>query len=133
LIDCQHRHVVFTIPKELRNYFAHDRKLLKLLFDAAAGIILYAFNKRNKSEDFTPGMACVLYESQFKFHLSFHMELVSVLQLESLHSAYKHWAKQIKHFFRREALKCTCGHYFEFVDIYPRKKSNKWSPSTVII
>jgi hypothetical protein len=292
LIDCQHRHVVFTIPKELRNYFAHDRKLLKLLFDAAAGTILYAFNKRNKSEDFTPGMACVLHTfgRDLKWNPHIHMILseggignitpwadfkhipynglrcswqylllkllseriqtpefkklvdelyrnnkngfyvralpnkmmnkgvadyvvryigrpamaqsritdydginvsfwyqphgseeivhetvpvfefikkliihipdrhfkmlryyglycvrnkkyplylhlfkkMSVLQLESLRSVYKHWAKRIKHFFRREALKCACGHYFEFVDIYPRKKSNKWSPSTVI-
>ncbi len=61
LIDCPHRHIVFTIPDLLRKYLALERSLLALLFKAASQTVLYNFNKLNKSEDFTPGMVCVLH------------------------------------------------------------------------
>jgi len=61
LLDCGHRHVVFTIPEELRKYFAYDRNLLNLLFQAAANTVTFCFNRRNKSENYVPGMICVLH------------------------------------------------------------------------
>lgn len=77
LIDCPHRHVVFTIPAQLRKYFALERSLLNLLFEAASGTITFAFNKRNKSEEFTPGMACVLHTfgRDLKWNPHIHMIL----------------------------------------------------------
>jgi len=41
LLKGSHRHVVFTIPKELRKYFAHDRTLLNILFEAATDTIFF--------------------------------------------------------------------------------------------
>lgn len=77
LLDCSHRHVVFTIPDVLRKYFAIDRSLLDLLFHAASETISYHFRKRNKSEDFTPGMVCVLHTfgRDLKWNPHIHMIL----------------------------------------------------------
>jgi len=61
MLKCSHRHVVFTIPEELRNYFAHDRKLLNLLFTAANNTVSYYFNARNKTENYVPGSVCILH------------------------------------------------------------------------
>jgi hypothetical protein len=61
LLNCAHRHVVFTIPEVLRKYFAFDRSLLNLLFDAAAETLTYRFNHRNKSENYVPGMISTLH------------------------------------------------------------------------
>lgn len=60
-INCKHRHLVFTIPEELRVFFRKDRSLLNLLFDAASQTILSWFHDLNKSQDFKPGIICVLH------------------------------------------------------------------------
>ena len=39
LINSKHRHMVFTIPKELRRYFREDRNLLSLLPKSAATVL----------------------------------------------------------------------------------------------
>jgi len=61
LINCTHRHCVFTIPEELRHFFLEDRELLNCLFSAVRSVVLRMFSKVNKSEDFTPGFICVLH------------------------------------------------------------------------
>jgi len=61
LLKAPHRHVVFTIPEELRPYFANDRSLLNILFDAAAETIEYRFYITNKSEQYIPGMISTLH------------------------------------------------------------------------
>ena len=61
LINCPHRHCVFTIPKELRHFFLEDRSLLNCLFSATRSVILRSFHKENKKELFTPGFICVLH------------------------------------------------------------------------
>ena len=61
LINCRHRHVVFTISEELRHYFLEDRELLNCLFDAASSVIQRMFYKMNKSINFTPGYILVLH------------------------------------------------------------------------
>lgn len=61
LIQCTHRHCVFTIPQELRHFFLEDRSLLNCLFSAVRSVILRMFHKINKSENFTPGFICVLH------------------------------------------------------------------------
>jgi hypothetical protein len=61
LIQCTHRHCVFTIPQELRHFFLTDRSLLNCLFSAVRTVILRIFHKINKSEMFTPGFICVLH------------------------------------------------------------------------
>lgn len=61
LISCIHRHCVFTIPEELRIFFLEDRSLIDCLFHAVRDVILHMFSKMNKSENFTPGLICVLH------------------------------------------------------------------------
>jgi hypothetical protein len=61
MLKSSHRHVVFTIPQQLRKYFAHNRLLLNLLFTAANDTVRYYFNSRNKAENFVPGSICILH------------------------------------------------------------------------
>ena len=61
MIRCKHRHIVFTIPEELRIYFLEDRNLLNGLFESASNTILSWFYERNKSQNFTPGVMCTLH------------------------------------------------------------------------
>ena len=61
LVSCVHRHCVFTIPEELRIYFLNDRSLLNLLFSSVRDVVLRMFSKMNKTENFTPGLICVLH------------------------------------------------------------------------
>lgn len=61
IVNIQHRHCVFTIDSELRQFFLQDRSLLGLLFDAVQSVILRMFHKENKTEKFTPGFICVLH------------------------------------------------------------------------
>ena len=56
LIQCVHRHCVFTIPEELRIFFRRDRSLLNCLFYSVRDVILRMFRKFIKSERFTPGL-----------------------------------------------------------------------------
>jgi len=44
-----HRHSVFTLPKELRNYFYSKRELLKELQDGVNEVIKYWYNKKKGS------------------------------------------------------------------------------------
>lgn len=61
LINCSHRHLVFTIPKELRNYFRKDRSLIHLLFKASTQTLLSWFASQNKKEHFIPGFVSTLH------------------------------------------------------------------------
>ena len=61
LLNCKHRHIVFTIPFELRTFFRKDRSLLHLLFKASSQLILDWFAKLNKSQHFTPGIVSSLH------------------------------------------------------------------------
>jgi len=40
LMDVPHRHIVFTIPQDLRQIFLRDRNLLKVLSDCASETII---------------------------------------------------------------------------------------------
>ncbi len=61
LVDVKHRHCVFTIPEELRDFFKNDRTLLDCLFEAVRCVILELFRKLNRSKNFTPGFILVLH------------------------------------------------------------------------
>ena len=61
LINCTHRHCVFTIDQSLRSFFRKDRSLLNCLFSAVRNVLLRMFHKINKQELFTPGFVLVLH------------------------------------------------------------------------
>jgi|SRR5690554_1395010 len=77
LIRCKHRHIVFTIPKELRLFFLKDRSLLHALFKASSDTILQWFYKINKSENFKPGFISTLHTfgRDLKWNPHIHMIL----------------------------------------------------------
>lgn len=61
LINVRHRHMVFTIPEELREIFERNRKLLGLLPQCAAQTIMSWMKEQNKSEEYTPGIVAVIH------------------------------------------------------------------------
>lgn len=61
LINCTHRHLVFTIDESLRHFFLEDRDLLNGLFEAVSDVIKELFFSLNKSRNFVPGFLCVLH------------------------------------------------------------------------
>ena len=77
LINCRHRHVVFTIAEELRPYFRADRTLLNILFQSAAQVIHDWAISLNKREQFQFGMVCVLHTfgRDLKWNPHIHMLL----------------------------------------------------------
>lgn len=61
-LNVNHRHIVFTIDRRLRNYFLKDRNLLNFLFDAAKDTLFYTFDKMNgKKKSFKPGFILTLH------------------------------------------------------------------------
>ncbi len=48
MLNVTHRHAVFTIPEELRNYFYQKRELLKDLQDAAYGVVSSYYKNKVK-------------------------------------------------------------------------------------
>lgn len=60
MLRCVHRHSVFTIPDDLRNYFYRDKTLLKELQDGVYNVINYWYN-RNKKNNFEVGVIAVVH------------------------------------------------------------------------
>lgn len=94
LVNCTHRHCVFTIPEELRAYFLKDRKLLNCLFHSVRDVILRMFYKINKSENFTPGFILVLHTFGRDLKWNPH---IHALILEGGAGNYTVW-RHVKHF-----------------------------------
>ena len=61
LFKWRHRHVVFTIPEDLRGIFQNNRKLLNLLFQASAITIKYWFKEKYKRDNLIPAFISVLH------------------------------------------------------------------------
>lgn len=61
LINVKHRHMVFTIPEELRDFFMYDRQRLKILPKCAAKAVTSWMREQNKREEFVPGIVTVIH------------------------------------------------------------------------
>jgi hypothetical protein len=61
LVNVQHRHCVFTIDENLRDFFLNDRSLLDCLFHSVNSVVSRMFYKLNNSKNFTPGFIMVLH------------------------------------------------------------------------
>ncbi len=61
LVNVHHRHCVFTIDENLREFFLQDRSLLNCLFRSVRSVISRMFFNMNKSKNFTPGYIMVLH------------------------------------------------------------------------
>jgi len=70
LLNVRHRHMVFTIPQQLRWLFFRDRRLLKLFSDAAAQTLLEIIDRHCKAARVLPGIVCTVHT--FGQALNFH-------------------------------------------------------------
>jgi hypothetical protein len=61
LVNVQHRHCVFTIDENPRDFFLKDRSLLDCLFHSVSSVVSRMFLNMNKSKNFTPGFILVLH------------------------------------------------------------------------
>lgn len=61
LVNVQHRHCVFTIDENLRDFFLLDRSLLNCLFHSVSSVISRMFFNLNHAKNFTPGYILVLH------------------------------------------------------------------------
>lgn len=61
IFNVPHRHMVFTIPKELRDVFFKDRKKLTELSKQVAEVFRYHYEKRNKKKRFQVGVITVIH------------------------------------------------------------------------
>jgi len=70
LLNVQHRHMIFTIPEELRKLFFWERRLLKVLSGAAAQTLLEVVDQRCRARRVLPGIMCTV--QTFGRALNFH-------------------------------------------------------------
>ena len=94
--NCQHRQIVFTIPRELRKFFWENYYLINILFDAVRDTIYSIFNdhfKRNKNGKlkkytskvkYTPGFFAFLHTfgRDLKWNVHIHV-LIAEIKLGS--------------------------------------------------
>ena len=76
LINVRHRHIVFTIPKELREFFGIDRPRLKILPKCAAMAVTSWMHNLNKKEEFTPGIVTVIHTFGRNLKWNPHMHMM---------------------------------------------------------
>ena len=75
LIRCRYRHIVFSVPRELRQVFYWQRELLPLACHAAAAATLDAFRPRCKHHTLVPGVVatCHTFGRNLRFHVHVHL------------------------------------------------------------
>lgn len=61
ILDVGHRHMVFSIPKELRLTFYRNRDFLKELSDNAAEVIQYWYREKAKKKGYEVGIIAVVH------------------------------------------------------------------------
>lgn len=149
LLRVSHRHCVFTIDENLRDYFLQDRSLLNCLFHSVNRVISRMFFQMNKSRNFTPGFIMVLHTfgRDLKWNPHIHC-LISEggysddgfwRNVNHFHYAYLRNAfrtallneleSKIGPSFKKVKAKCYAKHKHGF---YVYAKPNKCDPNTVL-
>lgn len=149
LVNVVHRHCVFTIDENLRDFFLHDRSLLNCLFHSVTSVVSRMFYQMNKSQNFTPGFIMVLHT--FGRDLKWNPHIHCLIS-EGGYSDDGFW-RHVKHFhytylrnafrtallnelesrlgpsFKKVKAKCYTEHKHGF---YIYAKPNKCDPKTVV-
>jgi len=75
LIKCQYRHLVFSVPRELREVFFWQRELLPRACHAAAAATLECFQGLCRRHQLLPGMiaTCHTFGRNLRFHVHVHL------------------------------------------------------------
>lgn len=61
IFNVPHRHMVFTIPKEIRQIFFEDRKKLNELSNEVANVFQFYFKRKSKKRDLQVGVITVIH------------------------------------------------------------------------
>jgi hypothetical protein len=61
ILNTSHRHVVFTLPKELRGYVYWNRDIIKELSDGANEVVTGYYKSKNKSREYKIGVITVVH------------------------------------------------------------------------
>ena len=93
MLRVKHRHAVFTIPKELRNYFYKKRELLKELQDAVYGVLSYFYENKVKG-NYEVGLITVVHT--FGSDLKWNPHIHALFTEGGIDKDYK-WFKKISH------------------------------------
>ena len=91
LFKCKHRHVVFTIPDELRVYFRQDRKRFNYLFKAASITVNYWIKEKYKKKDIIPAYVSILHT--FGRSLIFNPHIHMILMDGGISNKFKEFIK----------------------------------------
>ena len=149
LINVKHRHCVFTIDENLRDFFLKDRTLLDCLFHSVTSVISRMFFKMNKAKNFTPGFIMVLHTfgRDLKWNPHIHCLIseggysddgfwrhVSHFNFTYLRNAFhtallNEMEAKIGPSFKKVKAKCYAEHKQGF---YVYAKPNKCDPTTVV-
>ena len=76
LFNWRHRHIVFTIPEDLRGFFRNDRSLLNLLFKASSITIKCWFKEKYKKFNLTPAFISVLHTYGRPLNFNPHIHII---------------------------------------------------------
>ena len=91
LFKCKHRHVVFTIPDELRVYFRQDRKRFNYLFKATSITVNYWIKEKYKKKDIIPAYVSILHT--FGRSLIFNPHIHMILMDGGISNKFKEFIK----------------------------------------
>lgn len=107
LIIAPHKHLVFTIPQELRIYFRKNRNLLKELSDCAAKVLKHTIYEMNKKQRFETGIISVIHtfgrDLKWNPHIHIIMSLRCLGETEDRTIRYLNYTK-LRKFWQKELL-----------------------------
>jgi hypothetical protein len=88
MLNVAHRHSVFTIPEELRNYFFKNRDMLKDLMDGVYQVIDYWY-KTHKGKSYEVGVITVIHT--FGRDLKWNPHVHALVTEGAINNKYKWW------------------------------------------
>lgn len=79
MLECPHRHCVFTLPDELWQLMKQDRKLIEIASKEILAVVKNVFRQQLQGKEITPGITCVLHTfgEDLKFNVHFHSLITS--------------------------------------------------------
>ena len=107
LINAPHKHLVFTIPAELRIYFRKNRGMLKDLSDRAAKVLKETIYQMNQTQRFETGIISVIHtfgrDLKWNPHVHIIMSLRCLGVTEDRTLKYLNY-KKLRYFWQKELL-----------------------------
>jgi hypothetical protein len=119
ILEVSHRHLVFTVPEQLRGHIYWDRGLIKEMSDKAAELIQRYFDEHGKFREYKVGVITVVHT--FGRDLGFNPH-VHALVAEGALDKFKQWKKigYISYKYLRKAWQKVLLDIFR--DRYPEDK-----------